>query len=354
MTERYVYMRADGSKGIGMGHINRCALVAKMLRERFGMKAKLLMKKDPLGEPFAASRGFEVVAFDAPTIKEEIEFLQVMAFEGSPALFILDVLKNDTDAFYMDCVHKFMCPVVAITDDSLQRVIDAEVVINGNPLQAGQDYSAERGKYLLGPQYFLMDETYAKRHERRPNGMIKKILVTLGASDHNDILFKLLSALKNVSGNFELLIIASTASGYLDRLKEFLLDCPREWRLHVDAPTLIPFWQEADAAITAGGNTLFERIAACLPGATLCQLPRQVEVADGFEKLGVNVNLGFGPDINEADLKVRIEDFLKDTQAHVRHFEFSPRFVDGRGLERLGDALEMFLSGSCSPDKSCT
>jgi spore coat polysaccharide biosynthesis predicted glycosyltransferase SpsG len=327
-----------------MGHINRCSLVAKMLAERFGFKSKLVMKRDALGEPFARSRGLEVLAFDAPTMKEEIEFLQVLAFEDSPALFVLDVLKDDTDAFYMDCVHKFMCPVVAITDDSFQRVIDAELVINANPLQVGQDYSAEKGRYLLGPPYFLMDQTYAKVHTRRPDGNVKKILVTLGASDHNDIVFKLLDALKNVSGDFEVLLIASSASGYLHRLRKFLNGYTRRLDLRVDAPTLVPFWQQADIAITAGGNTLFERIAACVPGATLCQLPRQMEVADKFEAMGLNVNLGFGPTIDSAVLQSGIERFLKDITAHVRHFELAPRVVDGRGLERFGEALDTFFS----------
>lgn len=347
MNDRYAYIRADASKSIGMGHINRAALVAQMLRERFRVETKLVMRKDPLGEPFAEARGLHVVAFDAPTMKEEIEFLQVLAFENeTPALFILDVLKDDTDAFYMNCIHKFMCPVMAITDDSFQRVIDADLIVNGNPLQIGQDYSAETGRYLLGPQYFLMDHAYAQVHDRRPDGKIKKILVTLGASDHNDILFKLLGVLNDVKGSFELVMIVSSACGYLDQLKTFLKTYPRRCDLHIDAPTLVPFWQQADAAITAGGNTLFERIAARVPGATLCQLTRQMEIADQFEVLGVNVNLGFGPTINATDLKAGIERFLSDTKTHIQHYELAPRFVDGKGLERLGDALEPFLKGS--------
>jgi UDP-2,4-diacetamido-2,4,6-trideoxy-beta-L-altropyranose hydrolase len=347
--DKTVFIRADGSKAIGMGHINRCSLVAQMLAERFGLKAKLIMKRDPLGEPFAKARGFDVVAFNASSLREEIEFLQTFAFEeDSPSLFVLDVLKDDTDAFYMDCIHKFMCPVLAITDDSLQRVIDADLILNGNPHQTGQDYSAEqgRGRYLLGPQYFLMDQAYAQVHDRRPDGNVKTILVTVGASDHNDILFKLLNVLKTVSGDFGLLIVASSASGYLDRLRTYLASYPKKWNLQVDAPSLVLFWKQADLAITAGGNTLFERIAARVPGATLCQLARQMEIADGFAKLGVNVNLGFGPDIYENDLKARIMNFLTDTPTHVRHYELSPRFVDGKGLERLGEALEPFLKVS--------
>jgi spore coat polysaccharide biosynthesis predicted glycosyltransferase SpsG len=354
MNERYAIIRADGSKDIGMGHINRCALVAKMLCERFNLKAKLVMKRDAAGEAFAAGRGLDVVSFNAPTLKEEIEFLQVMAFEDSPALFVLDVLKDDTDAFYMDCIHKFMCPVLAITDDSLQRVIDAELVLNGNPLQVGQDYVAEQatGKYLLGPQYFPMDPANAQVHTRRPEGPVKTLLVNVGATDHNDILFKLLDALKQVSGDFQVLLLVSSASGYLVRLQNYMKLYPKTWDLYVDVPSFVPFWKKVDAAITAGGNTLFERIAACAPGATLCQFTRQMEIADAFEKLGVNVNLGLGSEVSEAQLTTQLDVFLNDTATHIRHFEIAPRVVDGKGLDRLGDALEPFLKTNPSQLRS--
>lgn len=341
-------IRADGSKAIGMGHLNRAALVAGILKTRLGLSATVLMRKDAAGEQFARSRGLNVAVFNAQTVKEEIEFLQVVAFQESPVLFILDVLENDTDAFYMNCLHKFDAPIVAITDDSLRRVIDADLVVNGNPAQISLDYSGNGGKYLLGPKYFLMDEGYKGIQHRQPAETVRTLLVTLGGSDHNDLLFKLLNVLKEVRQSFALVLVVSSASGYIDRLKNFLNDYPFKCNLYVDAPTLVPFWQQADAAITAGGNTLFERIAARVPGATLCQLPRQNEIAYCFEKLGVNKNLGFGPQIADEELKKRIELFLEDAPSRLTQYERAPQYVDGQGLKRFAQELESILKGARS------
>jgi len=342
------FIRADGSKAIGMGHLNRAYLMAEMLKERFGSAVRVLMRKDASGEAFARRRGLDVVSFDAATVKEEIEFLQVMAFKESPVLVVLDVLENDTDAFYMDCLHKFGAPIVAITDDSFKHAIDADLIVNGNPAQIGQGYSGERGKYLLGPKHFLMDEAYAGLLQDPPGDTVQKVLITLGASDHHDLLFKLLSVLKEVRQDFSMVLVVSSASGYLERLKKFLNDYPRKYDLYVDAPTLVPFWKQADAAITAGGNTLFERIATRVPGATLCQLRRQNEIADSFEKLGVNFNLGFGPELTEEDIKNKLEDFLSDFSSRLKQYELSRQHADGKGLQRLGNELEPLLKGVTS------
>jgi spore coat polysaccharide biosynthesis predicted glycosyltransferase SpsG len=112
--------------------------------------------------------------------------------------------------------------------------------------------------------------------------------------------------------------------------------------------SLIPFWGQCDVAITAAGNTLFERIATRLPGATLCQLERQVEIADRFESLGVNLNLGFGPVISDDILRKRITDFIDNRKLQRLQYQKSPEIVDGRGLERFGNEIKRLLEGHCN------
>ena len=60
--------------------------------------------------------------------------------------------------------------------------------------------------------------------------------------------------------------------------------------------SLAPVWSKYLFAITAGGNTLFERICAGVPGLTINQLDRQNGFAQIFEDLHVNINLGLWSD----------------------------------------------------------
>lgn len=343
--------RADGSKIIGMGHLNRVALVAEMLSRRFAFKSKLVMKKDRDAEAFMLRKGVETIALPQPaSYIDEIEMIKESAEAGRPSLIVLDVLEQDRNTAFTGSLRKFGCPIVAVTDDSNKRTIDADIIVNGNPNQIGQDYTAERGKYLLGPMHFIMDPQYGddavRAAGRSSDKGIEKIMLTFGGGDQNNLLFRVLDVLnKTKKKDIHVLIAVSQASGYVERLKKYLGQMGMPNRLVVDGDCLAPYWRECDLAITAGGNTLFERIAANLPGATLCQCGRQMEIAARFEAMGVNVNLGMGAEMSDGVLTECIGSFINNGELQHEQRKRSSGITDGKGLSRLGDAIETLLEG---------
>jgi spore coat polysaccharide biosynthesis predicted glycosyltransferase SpsG len=92
--------------------------------------------------------------------------------------------------------------------------------------------------------------------------------------------------------------------------------------------------------VTAGGNTLFERIATRLPGATLCQLELQMKIADAFEKMGVNVNLGLGASLGPDEMARKLDNFLKDFDGHRHQYQKAAGVIDGHGLDHFVQAIE--------------
>lgn len=339
-----VFIRADGSKSIGLGHISRACLVSNMLQKSFGLKPKLVTKKDPSTECFIRQRGIDTILLsESFSEKEEIELLLQITETEKPSLFVLDVLEQDINTSYMKAIRKLDCPVIAIIDDSNHRVIDADVIINGNPKQLGQNYSGESGRYLLGPLYFLMDSAYGSVKVRKPEGDIKKILLTFGGGDHNNLLFRVLDTLEKMKRSLSVLVITSKASAYVGRLQEYLKQLTIPSELFVDVSSLVSFWEQCDLAITAAGNTLFERIATRLPGATLCQLDRQMEIANCFESLDVNMNLGFGRNVSDDILRKRITDFIDNNELHHLQYQKSQKVVDGKGLDRLNNEIQSLL-----------
>lgn len=340
-------IRADGSKDIGMGHLKRACLLSDMLRRYFALETKLIFMEDRLAETFISQEDIQkVILPKSISDEEEKRALQQIIKTESPSLFILDVLEKDLDSAYIGAIRKFGCPLVAITDDSNRRIIDADIIVNGNPLQREQDYSGEAGRYLLGPMYFLMDSAYSHSEVKEPEGDVKKILLTFGGSDHNDLLLRVLKIIDNVRPDLGVLVLTSKASGYLDRLKKHL-DCLKlSSEIFVDVDSLAPYWGKCDMAITSAGNTLFERISVRMPGATLCQLVRQMEIADRFEYLGVNTNLGFGPDISDDALAERISTFINNREEHSMQHKKAPEIIDGKGSERFKTELNTLLKGA--------
>jgi spore coat polysaccharide biosynthesis predicted glycosyltransferase SpsG len=343
---RVVLIRADGSKQIGMGHLYRASLLAGMLFQRFGLEAKVIVRKNDAASKFLSSHRLTAESLDAQlSVDSEIDTLNRMIMCDNPALVVFDLLTMEDESDYLAGINHNGIPLIAITDDSRHRVLAADIVLNGNPNQVGQDYSPESGRYLLGHKYFIMDPNNGQTMAKRPNGQVKDILLTFGGSDHNDLIFKVLAAFEMVPqlSILRLKMVVSSACGYIDRLRERLKRYGLNVELLIDLNGLAPLWPQVDLAVTAGGNTLFERIASRIPGATVCQLQRQMEIADKFTEMGVNVNLGYGPELSELELANRLAAFISDKNNHAQQYDRAPEIIDGRGLNRLGDAIEKLL-----------
>lgn len=335
--------RADGSKKIGMGHLFRAFFIHEQLWNRFKTETIVIVKEDAAARRFIEQRKLKHIIIPASaTVNEEINLLEKITIREKLRLFFLDVLENDINPSYIKALNNQDVALIAITDDSFFRPINADLILNGNPNQINYDYSKEPGKYLIGPKYFIMSSDYSSIEVSKPRNKPHKILVTLGGSDHNNLIFKVLDA---IGSKYKITIVTSKNTGYFDRLKDYLGNNKSlNYTLFVDVNNLANHWKENDIAITAGGNTLFERIATRLPGATVCQIQRQMEIADKFEELGVNVNIGFGPRLTNRELKKKMLKFIENLENHIIQFNKSPEIINGNGVELLMDEIGKLLN----------
>ena len=343
---KVVLLRADGNKQIGLGHLNRVSLIADMLCRRFGFEAKVLFRSNDEAGKFLSNHGLAAESLHAQlTVDSEIDTLNQVIRHDDPALVVFDLLALEDENDYLERINHDGIPFIAITDDSKRRELSADIVLNGNPNQHGQDYGLDSYRYLLGPNYFIMDPRIRLAMVKRPDGQVRDILLTFGGSDHNDLIFKVMNVVESVPqlSGLRLKLVVSSACGYIERLLDRLKMSALDVELIIDADGLAALWAQVDLAVTAGGNTLFERIASRLPGATVCQLQRQMEIADKFAELGVNVNLGYGPELSELELADRLAAFIFDKDNHAQQYDRAPEIIDGRGLDRLGDAIEKML-----------
>jgi spore coat polysaccharide biosynthesis predicted glycosyltransferase SpsG len=150
---------------------------------------------------------------------------------------------------------------------------------------------------------------------------------------NNNIIFRVLDALSQFE-DVIIKIITSNASGYYQELINFcdLHSINAEIKLDIDS--LAGEWSDVDFAITAGGNVLFERIASGVPGVTVCQLPRQMEIAEFFSDNGVNINLGYGPSMTAEDLRLKFSLLMESDEWKKKQIELSKVLVPGNGLNR--------------------
>ena len=337
--KRMVLIRADGSKYLGMGHLSRACLVADALAAR-GYEVRLIVKRNSDAANFLKSRKM-VPDFLPEEISLQGEFDLIMErLVPTSGLLVTDVLNyRDYSRLFSELRRKH-CISAVIFDDESSTCIDADIALNGSPSQSPELYSNCACRYLIGPRYFIMDSRYKDISVAQPTSLVRDVFITVGGSDHHNLLFKLLRAFDSFGDAYRITIASTTATGYARQLEDVLKRVCFSVALHLDAPSLLPFWSNSDVAITAGGNTLFERIATRLPGATLCQLNLQMKHAESFERLGVNVNLGYGPDLDHDLLCAKLNRFLYDSAEHKRQHSRASDIIDAKGLENFIAAFE--------------
>lgn len=330
-----ILIRADGAKSLGMGHLNRCYLLAHYLQNKYNVKVMLLTKDNIATRSFLSNKrqSIETIYLKSQcSHQDEFDVIYDFIHNKNTTLLLLDLLEVETESSYLKIFERIDIPICVISDDSHYHEFPVSLIINGNPNQLPDSYSKLKERYLIGPKYFIMDEWYSKPIKKHKNS--SNVLVSLGGSDHNDILFIVLKSLIRSNYVDKIVVISSKSTGYIDRLEKLALDIKSiEIELHFDVESLSSFWNTCGLAITAGGNTLFERIASGVPGATVCQLPRQMEIANSFENLNVNVNFGFGPSLSEDKLCILINNFLKNDRCHSLQRKLSKDIVPGNGLK---------------------
>jgi spore coat polysaccharide biosynthesis predicted glycosyltransferase SpsG len=343
-SHRDIYIRADGSKDIGMGHLNRAAILSDYLQTTCDSEVLLIINNDYKATQYLSNKNVQFTTLKAiDSVDEELESIDnVFDDLGVPGVLILDILERDINSQYINGLKKYGMPIVAITDDSDKRLIDVDLVLNGNPNQNKHSYDFDSGVYLKGAKYFIMDKGYSKLITEPFNPVISRIFVSVGGSDHNNILFRILETLDRI-GQFKIRVVTSESTGYLRELHSSVGNLKNPVELLVDVPNLIESFKGCQVAITAGGNTLFERIASGLAGCTLCQLKRQNEIAESFATQGVNVNLGLDKDITEVELFSSLTKFIYDSSAQREQVLKSRSVVDGSGLEKVSVLIKNLL-----------
>ena len=335
-----ILYRADGSKDIGMGHLNRSSLVCQEFISNSN-KTNLLMKQDSKGFLFINNK--EISITELPTFKsmsEEIEFLSAQIKNTKTDILFLDILNHDEYNELLGICNKNNIITIVITDESEKMDnINADIVLNGNPNQLEYNYDNYSAKYLVGPSYFIMDNDYSIIENNQPNGEIRNILVTLGGSDHNNLLFDVLKVIDSIYENINIIIITTKASGYINRLKKLLNSLVNTTELYIDVNSISHYWTKCDIAITAGGNTLFERISTRTPGATVCQLERQMEISDCFMKLGVNYNIGMGAELSQNEMENNFRVFFGDLELHKQQYLNAKNVISGDGIKLMMEEL---------------
>jgi len=253
ITQRRILVRVDGSNSIGLGHVYNMLTILNHFRDD---EILIVMhNKKNLG-----FEKFKENLYKIKFIKNNSEFLKTISI-FNPDIIINDIL--DTSKSYIKHLKQNGIFVVNFEDLGLGRKY-ADLVFN--PIYLSKK---KRKNEFYGSKYACVRDEFYLWKKPQTNKSVKKILITFGGSDPNNLTKQVLETIKQSTLNqihFQVIL----GLGY-SRKNDVVVLC-NDMQKHgfsievIEKSNLMAkYISESDLVITSNGRTVFEIAALNVP-----------------------------------------------------------------------------------------
>ena len=343
-------IRADADQEVGTGHVMRCLALAQAWQENGGEPATFVMaRKTPALESRLVSEGQQVLDISAfPGGTDDARQTIAAARRKKASCVVVDGYRFEAE--YQRIIKDAGLRLLFVDDFGHAGHYCADLVLNQN-FHADEALYADREpstRLLLGSRYVLL------RREFRPlrgwlrtiNTAGRKVLVTLGGTDPDNVTLKVIRALQQVRVEFlEAVVVVGGSNRHYAELQKALRDSPSAIRLEHDATNMPELMVWADLAVSAGGSTSWEIAFTGLPNLVMALDDHQLLVARELHANGVALNLGLHEGVSVADIGDRITRVLLSPEDRSLMSARGQTLIDGKGGSRVVEAL------TCQPLK---
>lgn len=214
----------------------------------------------------------------------------------------------------------------------------ADLVLNQN-LHATAEMYSQREPYtrlLLGTRYVQLRSEFLEWRDwkREIPAVARKVLVTLGGADPDNITAKVVQALAPLR-DVEAVVVVGGNNPNIEILQSAVSPLSDSMRIVVDASNMPELMAWADIAVSAGGSTSWELAFMGLPSLVIALNEEQLETAVALDRAGVGVHLGDQRQLSVELLASALESVIKDLSLREQMSERERQLVDGLGVCRV-------------------
>ena len=169
---------------------------------------------------------------------------------------------------------------------------------------------------------------------------VENILLTLGGTDRANRLSRLLRILDQHDLSFSITVVVGPFSPHRDRLIQTSTRCRHSVRV-VESPSSLKSWMvQADLAVSAGGQTLYEMAATGTPTLAVEMFDNQAGLIAGLERYGSLRSAGRPEENGFQDrLQGMLLQLLSNSSLRQEMAEAGQRQVDGQGALRVAQEI---------------
>jgi UDP-2,4-diacetamido-2,4,6-trideoxy-beta-L-altropyranose hydrolase len=335
-------IRADASARMGTGHVMRCFALAQSWLDAGGTVHFVTRCESAALAERLAFAGLHVSA-----LRDESDW---PAAEGAirrarPAALVLDGYQFDSA--YQRRAREIVRPLLVIDDNAHLPYYCADLLLNQNIHAADLAYTVAPGtKMLLGCRWALLRKEFRDwiGWRREIPEVARKVLVTLGGSDPDNVTLRVIEGLERSThrGYLQAIVVVGAANPHLALLERAVAASPGiELRSGGTDMAAVMAW--ADLAISAGGTTCWEAAFFGLPALTLVIAENQEQGTRALERFGATVNLGWYDKLSAAQIATALDELVCTPSARRQMSERGRELVDGNGAPATVAAIKRSL-----------
>lgn len=309
-----VLFRADASLTIGTGHVMRCLTLAEELRLQ-GHSCQFVCRnhRGHLAD-LIESRGFicHLLSYpDTPDTKPDRSegtahsgWLGVGSeTDAKQTLSVVDRLGVDwlvVDHYALDSRWEKLLASVSkrllVIDDLADREHHCDLLLDQNLGRKESEYrhrTPEHCVRLVGPKYALLRPEFAMLRgatlqRRRNQSEVRRILISLGGVDADNVTGEVLNALKrsHMPHDLELDVIMGPTAPHLTEVQKLAKKLPFRTKVSINVTDMADRMCLADLSIGAAGSTSWERCCLGLPVITVILAENQRGIGDALLQNG--------------------------------------------------------------------
>jgi len=336
---RTLAIRADADTQIGIGHVMRCLALAQAWQDAGEHAIFMMGLEAPAIEARLRSEGMEVVHLSVqPGSADDATQTANLARKMGAPWVVVDGYNFGAD--YHRIIKDSDLLLLFIDDNGHLEHYCADIVLNQN-LHAHEGLYEKREPYtrlLLGTQYALLRREFLKWRgwKREIPEVGRKVLVTLGGSDPDNVTLKVIQALRQVEmEGLEAVVVVGGSNPHYEELQTAIRDSLFPIRLENNVTYIPELMAWADVAVSGGGSTSWELAFIGLPNLILILANNQHSIADGLDTAGVAANLGRYDNLSSAQIAQALTRLLAATMGRAEMARHSQELVDGEGADRV-------------------
>ncbi|MCB0056671.1 MAG: UDP-2,4-diacetamido-2,4,6-trideoxy-beta-L-altropyranose hydrolase [Caldilineaceae bacterium] len=332
-------LRADASTQIGAGHVMRCLALAQAWQDAGGA-AHFVAVEMPNGlQERLAVEDMTFHRLDVvPGSIEDAAQTIAQAQRLGAAWVAEDGYHFGAD--YQRAIKNASLRLLAIDDYGHADHYVADLVLNQNIYADASLYPSRSPgtRLMLGTQYVLLRREFLhwRGWQREIPDVARKVLVTMGGGDPENVTLKVIEALEEVQvDGLEVVVVVGAGNPHQPLLQSAIEKTRHSIRLEQNATDMAQLMAKTDVAISAAGSVCWELCFLGVPSLLLMLAENQRPLADGLANAGAMVNLGWHEAAQPSAIAAALQELLPAATKRHRFSERGRQLVVGDGPKSI-------------------